>query len=173
VARARVEHGSRDPAVSIADFHFTAATLTIHAGDTVTWSNQGPSPHTATASDGSFNTGVLNKGQTASHTFTKPGTFTYVCQIHPFMHGTVVVLAASSNPSSGPSPGTTTASAAGHGSPGTTASASQGHATTPAAGRPTLPVTGANLIQVLVAGLLLCTGGTALRLVVSRRWPPR
>ena len=59
----------------------------------MTWLNNGPSAHTATADDGSFNTGVLPKGHSASHTFTKAGTFTYICSIHPFMHGTVVVLA--------------------------------------------------------------------------------
>jgi plastocyanin len=67
--------------VTIADFQFTPATITIHAGDTVTWTNAGPSAHTATARDGSFDTGVLQRGQTASHAFTQPGTFAYFCSI--------------------------------------------------------------------------------------------
>ena len=79
--------------MTIADFQFTPATITIHVGDTVTWVNNGPSAHTATASNNSFNTGVLPKGHSASHTFTTAGTFSYICSIHPFMHGTVIVLA--------------------------------------------------------------------------------
>ncbi len=171
---ARVEHGSRDPAVAIADFHFTPATITIHVGDTVTWTNQGPSPHTATASDGSFNTGVLQKGQSASHTFTRAGTFAYTCGIHPFMHGTVVVLPAAGTPSSATAPsstspaGTTTADSGGHSTAGTPASAAAGSASTPAMSQPTLPVTGANLILVAVAGLLLGAAGMSLRLMLAR-----
>ena len=88
-----------DPGVTIADFHFSPASTTIHVGDTITWSNSGPSSHTATASNGSFNTGILKKGQSASHTFTQPGTYAYVCQIHPFMHGTIVVLASTTSTS--------------------------------------------------------------------------
>jgi plastocyanin len=57
----------------------------------LTWTNDGPSAHTATARDGSFNTGTLSKGQSASHTFTKPGTYAYVCTIHRFMHGTILL----------------------------------------------------------------------------------
>ena len=86
-------HAASDPADIISDFKFSPATITIHVGDTITWTNNGPAPHTATASNGSFDTGNLNKGQSASHTFTQAGTFAYICSIHPFMHGTVVVLA--------------------------------------------------------------------------------
>ena len=70
---------------------FFPQTVTIHVGDTVTWTNAGPSEHSATAYDHSFNTGLLKKGSSASHTFTQAGTVTYFCSIHPFMHGTVVV----------------------------------------------------------------------------------
>jgi Cupredoxin-like domain len=89
-----------DPGVTIADFHFTPSATTVHLGDTITWTNNGPSSHTATAGNGSFNTGILKPGQSASHTFTQAGTFTYDCQIHPFMHGTIVVLASTTTTTS-------------------------------------------------------------------------
>ena len=82
--------------VTIADFDFTPATITVNQGDTVTWNNNGPTPHSATANDGSFDTGILKKGQTSSHTFNQAGTFSYFCKPHPFMKATVVVQAAQS-----------------------------------------------------------------------------
>ena len=57
-------------------------------GDTVTWSNNGPTGHSATANDGSFDTGILQKGSSGSHTFSQAGTFSYICTPHPFMKGT-------------------------------------------------------------------------------------
>jgi plastocyanin len=48
-------------------------------------------PHTATASDGSFDSGNLNPGQSFSFTFATPGSFPYVCQYHAGMQGTIVV----------------------------------------------------------------------------------
>ena len=109
-------HAASDPADTIADYSFSPATITVSVGDTVTWTNQGKQPHTATASDGSFNTGTLHTGQSASHTFTKAGTFAYICSIHPFMHGTVVVQGSTSGggSSSGSGSGNGTGSSAPH-----------------------------------------------------------
>ncbi|HEY2636271.1 MAG TPA: cupredoxin family copper-binding protein, partial [Solirubrobacteraceae bacterium] len=80
---------------AIQDFDFAPKTITVSVGETVTWRNEGQQPHTATANDHSFDTGILNHGQSASHTFTKAGTYAYICTVHPFMKGTVVVKAAS------------------------------------------------------------------------------
>ncbi len=77
--------------VTIKDFEFTPASITVSVGATVTWTNDGPSTHTVTADDGSFNSGNLDKGKTFSHTFNTAGTFGYHCSIHPFMTATVVV----------------------------------------------------------------------------------
>jgi LPXTG-motif cell wall-anchored protein len=146
-----------DPGVAIADFHFAPSTTTIHVGDTITWSNSGPSSHTATATNGSFNTGILKKGHSASHTFTQAGTFAYVCQIHPFMHGTIIVLAST----------TTTTTSATTSTPTTTPTATTPTATTaaatPAPAGPTLPNTGFNVLSGLSAGLVLLGTGAALR----------
>src|SRR5690349_12541819 len=68
--------------VTIKDFAFDPKTISVNAGDTITWTNDGPSPHTVTADDGSFDSGNLDKGGTFSHTFDKAGTFAYFCKYH-------------------------------------------------------------------------------------------
>ena len=87
--RARAQEGA---AVSIVDFAFDPAAVEIPVGATVTWTNTGAAPHTATASDGTFDSGQLAPGATFSHTFNAAGTFPYICQIHPQMTGTVTVV---------------------------------------------------------------------------------
>jgi len=78
-------------AVRIRSFRFMPADLTIRPGDTVTWGNGDTAPHTATARDGTWDTGELAKGQTAEITFDTPGRHTYICAFHPAMRGTIVV----------------------------------------------------------------------------------
>jgi len=158
LARPATAHAANDTSVTISDFQFTPATITIHVGDTVTWTNHGPSAHTATANDGSFNTGVLQKGHSASHTFTTAGTFTYICQIHPFMHGTVVVLA---NTASTTTPKTTTTPASTN--PATTTPASTTPSSTTSATAGQLPMTGFAVTAILLAGVLLTGLGLAVR----------
>jgi plastocyanin len=78
-------------AIAINDFAFAPATLTIPAGTTVTWTNSDEEPHTVAAEDGSFHSPGMGSGATYSFTFSDAGSYDYVCSIHPFMHGTVVV----------------------------------------------------------------------------------
>ncbi len=79
-------------AVEIVSFKFAPPGLSIKAGSTVTWTNQDEEPHTVFfADDGTKSPTLGNQGSTFSHTFTKPGTFSYNCTIHPFMHGTLTV----------------------------------------------------------------------------------
>jgi plastocyanin len=78
--------------VTISDYTFSPATVTVHPGDTVRWSNQDDAPHTATARDGkSFDTGTIDPGASASVTFHAPGQYAYRCAIHPDMLGEVDV----------------------------------------------------------------------------------
>ena len=77
--------------VGIDNFAFAPASLTVHVGNTVTWTNHDEEPHTVVANDGSFHSPGLGTGATYSHTFSAAGTFDYICSIHPMMHGTVVV----------------------------------------------------------------------------------
>jgi plastocyanin len=77
--------------ISVVDFAFEPETVTIAAGTTVTWRNDGDRPHTVTADDGSFDSGRLDPGETFSFTFTTAGTFAYQCGFHPEMQGTIDV----------------------------------------------------------------------------------
>ena len=78
-------------AVQIKNFGFTPAVLTVRAGTTVTWNNGDEDPHTVSATGGPFHSKTLTDGATFRYTFAKPGRYAYLCTIHPFMRGTVVV----------------------------------------------------------------------------------
>lgn len=77
--------------VLISGFAFHPTPITVAAGTTVTFTNNDAATHTATADDGSFNSGDLATGASFTHTFGKAGTYTYRCAIHPSMKGSVVV----------------------------------------------------------------------------------
>jgi plastocyanin len=81
-------------AVSIVDFEFQPATLTVAQGTTVTWTNNGTQNHSATGDAGEFDTGIMAPGQSGSFTFANAGTFNYHCTVHPFMLGTITVTGA-------------------------------------------------------------------------------
>jgi plastocyanin len=80
-----------DHAVTIKGMKFNPPTLTIAAGDTITFTNEDGAPHTATASDGAFDTGRLAGGESATVTVEAAGEHAYICQIHTSMKGTVTV----------------------------------------------------------------------------------
>jgi plastocyanin len=103
-----------DHAVDIAGFAFSPGTITISVGDSVTWSNADAQSHTATADDGSFDTGTITSSTPKTVSFATAGTFAYHCKIHPAMTATVVVQdaatapatdTASPEPSAGDGPG--------------------------------------------------------------------
>jgi plastocyanin len=81
------------PGVEIKNDAFSPQTLTISAGQSVTFTNDDDDAHTVTASDGSFDSKGLDTNGRWRHTFAKPGTYTYFCELHPFMKGTIVVKA--------------------------------------------------------------------------------
>ncbi len=89
--------------VDIVDFAFEAADVVVGAGGTVVWRNSGVAPHTATADDGSWDSGMLATGDTFGQTFETPGRFAYLCAIHPDMTGTVEVIAEAGAPVAAPS----------------------------------------------------------------------
>lgn len=84
------------PAVHIKNDAFTPPTLTVAVGQTVTFTNDDDDAHTVTATDGSFDSKGLDTNGVWRHAFTKPGTYAYFCELHPFMKGTIVVKAVSS-----------------------------------------------------------------------------
>jgi LPXTG-motif cell wall-anchored protein len=130
--------------VTISDFQFAPASVTVNVGDTVTWTNNGPTPHSATSSAGVFDTGIMDAGQSGSHTFAEAGTFAYICTPHPNMHGTIVVQAAAAGDDTGSTDGTTP----------TDSQADDG---------PSLPSTGMDVGGLLVLGLATLALGAYLR----------
>jgi plastocyanin len=80
--------------VHIRDDAFVPASLTVKAGDKITFVNDDDDAHTATADDASWDSEGLNQGQKWTHVFMKAGKVAYHCTVHPMMHGTVVVRSA-------------------------------------------------------------------------------
>ena len=76
--------------VSAYDGYFDPADITVPSGTTVVWTNQGEKPHTVTAHDGSFASGMLYPGESYWVTFYEPGTYTYQCS--DAMQGSVTVI---------------------------------------------------------------------------------
>jgi plastocyanin len=140
-------------------FRFSPSSITVGAGDTVAWTNNGNEPHDVTGSG--LASGTLQSGQGYSHTFASSGTFSYICSIHPFMKGSVTVQAADSSGGGGASdPGSTQAP------PAATAPGSESAAVTSpgAAGSATqLPSTGMPVLPLLAAGGGLLLAGALLR----------
>jgi len=83
---------SKSEKVDIVEFTYQPDPVVVQAGGKVIWQNQDTAPHTATADDDSWDTGTIEKGKIGSETFKEPGTFTYFCEIHPTMKGTVEVV---------------------------------------------------------------------------------
>jgi plastocyanin len=80
--------------VSIANIQFSPASLTIHAGDSVVWTNKDDRDHTVIAQDGSFGSPAIRRGETFTFQFDKAGKYDYGCKLHPRMKGTIIVLPA-------------------------------------------------------------------------------
>ncbi len=148
-------------AVTIRDFEFAPTTTTVNVGDSVTWLNQGPTVHTASANDGSFESGNLAKGKSFSHKFTKAGTFSYFCKPHPFMTAKVVVKAGGSGSSGSGSSGAGSGSDSGSGD---TAGATGSDAGTSGSGSSgDLAQTGVDLLPWALFGFSLLAFGASLR----------
>ena len=139
--------------VSIGDNFYAPESVTINVGDTVTWNNDGAAQHSATADDGSFDTGVFNGGQSRSETFTTAGTIPYFCTVHgQAQSGTIKVLSSGGGGgggSGGSSSGTSEAAAVA--SPGAAGSSTS------------LPATGFGAIVLAAFGVALLGGGSYLR----------
>lgn len=88
---ASTTHGAAS--VQISNFAFQPAAPTLHTGERITFTNRDSTAHTATSGGGpgSFDTGTLKPGQSRTITLTRPGTYSYYCQFHAFMRGTIRV----------------------------------------------------------------------------------
>ncbi len=87
--------------VSMFDNYYSPQTITVSPGTTVTWQNMGNMNHTVTFNGYALNSGAMTPGSAFSVTFNTPGTYTYYCQFHSGMTGTVVVT--NNQPSTGSS----------------------------------------------------------------------
>lgn len=147
--------------VTMIDYEFKPSSVEVDVGDTVTWNNDGPDePHTATADDGSFDTGEVAVGQSASVTLDEPGSFSYICSIHPSMSGTLRVLAVEDD--SGPSggPGGNGDGTGGTGpDPTSTPDPTGTPGPSPAESSRRLPSTGQDGLPLFVAGIALLVAG--------------
>jgi YVTN family beta-propeller protein len=83
--------GSASAHVSIANFAFAPAEVVIAVGRSVNWSNDDGSPHALAFADGASPSDLLLPGQGHARRFDKPGVYEYVCSVHPYMSGRVVV----------------------------------------------------------------------------------
>jgi plastocyanin len=171
----------RDNFVSIQDgnskssFRFAPSSLSVSAGTTVKWTNDGTQPHNVTG-DG-LKSKTLSHGDSYQFTFDDPGTYNYICTIHPYMKGSVKVSSSSSGGGSsggGSSGGTagTGASSAGSstgsvpaGSTGTSSSVPTTGSSS--SGSSSLPSTGLDAFLLAEIGVALLLGGLVLR--ASRR----
>jgi LPXTG-motif cell wall-anchored protein len=137
--------------VSAIEYRFVPATVRIHVGESVTWTNNGTVPHTSTADKGLWDSGPLNPGQSFAFTFKSAGTFPYHCQFHVGlgMVGSVVVQAASTTP-----PPTTP--------PPTNPTSTNGSSAS-------LPFTGSNFGPFVWLGLSLLVSGGAIFFALRRR----
>jgi plastocyanin len=172
---------SATSAVAIVDYAFNPGAITIQAGDTVQWTDNGTDPKGHTVTGEGFDSGILQTGAVYSFTFPTAGDFSYACSVHPTMKGSVHVLAASTGSSSakGGDSKKQAATGGGSGSSGgdpsaapaaTTEAGSESAATSsPAAAgsSSSLPSTGFSALPLLTVGLLLVDLGLALRLAAS------
>ena len=86
------EPGSGGTTVNISNFAFVPPSLTVSTGTVVTWTNSDNTGHTVSSDDGtSFDSGVIAQNATFQFTAGAPGTYSYFCQIHPFMKATLTV----------------------------------------------------------------------------------
>ncbi len=83
--------GPKTHTIEIRDFAFTPDPLQVNPGDTVVWINRDIVPHTATADDGSWDTGTIPAQGTGSVDVTQDSAQTYYCRHHPGMKATIVV----------------------------------------------------------------------------------
>jgi plastocyanin len=91
---ATVATGAVTPStVTIDNFAFAPAMLTVAPGTKIVWDNKDEEPHTVVSADGglTFKSPALDTDDKFSFTFDKPGTYKYFCSVHPHMVGTIVV----------------------------------------------------------------------------------
>jgi plastocyanin len=165
-AERRAEASAAALTVAMGDYFFRPTDVTISAGEAVRWTNEGKVREGHTATGDGFDSGVLEQGQSYTHTFANEGSFDYVCTLHPSMKGTVTVTAAEESGTGGG--GTTNSGSGGLGNaPGgastTPSGATGGAGAGSGSSGDSLPSTGLNLILLAEIGMCLLSGGALVR----------
>lgn len=85
--------GTKPTAITINNYTFHPGVLTVAKGTTVLWINKDDDVHTIKSQDGpeAFNSPALETGSKFGFRFTHAGTYHYICTVHPYMHGVIVV----------------------------------------------------------------------------------
>ena len=154
-APSKLAKSAATKSVSVGDNFYSPRSITIGVGDTVTWKNNGAAAHSATADDGSFDTGIFNGGQSRSETFTSAGTVPYFCTVHgTAQSGTIEVRSASGEGGGG---------GGGAGSSGATSEAAAVSSPGAAGSSSSLPATGLAVLALGAIGIALIGSGSVLR----------
>ena len=85
------QHKTQSVEVKVDNFTFAPETITVPANATVTWLNRDDVPHVIASTDGLFRSKALDTDDKYAFTFTKPGTYSYFCAVHPKMVGKIIV----------------------------------------------------------------------------------
>ena len=83
--------GAAPNSIEVKDFMFVPTTLSVNAGEKVTWVNKDDEPHTVVSDAGLFRSSAIDTNESFSFKFDKPGTYHFTCSIHPRMVGTIIV----------------------------------------------------------------------------------
>ena len=86
-----VSEAAAPKSIEVKDFMFMPTTLTVNAGEEVSWVNKDDEPHTVVSDTGLFRSSALDTDEKFSFKFEKPGTYHFTCSIHPRMVGTIIV----------------------------------------------------------------------------------
>lgn len=137
--------------ITISHYSYAPASVSVASGTTVTWTNLDTVAHDVTVTRGPalFHSPMLSKGQSWSFTFTLSGPYSYICSVHPDMHGSVTVAAAAPIASAGGATGP------GAGSTATTAMPATAVATPPASTISPFLFVGGGACAVLMFALLM------------------
>lgn len=166
--------------VLMEDIKFKPRKVRIDPGDTVQWENRDEARHDAIGEDGSFDTPIIDRGETSSHTFASKGKYPYFCSIHEGMTGTIQVGASSSGGggdgggggggSGGASSGSGGTAAGGSSSGTSSGTGSSGFGSSSASGNSSsLPSTGSELLWLGLIGYAMLAFGAFVRLAASGR----
>ena len=91
VGAAAADAAGKTHAVRIDGMKFVPERVEVAAGDTIVWTNKDIVPHTVTAAEAKVESGELQTGKSFKFVARKPGEMSYICRLHPVMHGVVVV----------------------------------------------------------------------------------